>query len=127
MPADVATRLLCNPLNKMTAKQRKRAWSARETAAPSRQPIVKKGNAYVYGEDRSIPREEKLAGSLKGRSYGQLILWEKRTLARIRVMERLADKLENIKQGVTAGHIRARIAQMHAVGGLLQQEIDTRG
>lgn len=142
MPADVATRLLSNPKNKMTAKSRKRAWAARTKFMETKAPILTyPGGGFVrtaarlakmkkqprYAEGRSKTGAEKLEGKLKVRNYGQLLTWERRTMARIKALQRLADALESLKEGFTADKIRERIENLHAIGGLLQTEIDTRG
>lgn len=155
IPADVATRILCEPKNRTTGKLRRRAWAARtkvivsgpnthivypngqqiagerKARVPARRHHIKKmpGNPRLAQqvENRSKSGAEKFAGKLRARSIKQLLTWERRTMDRIKVLNRLADKLEALKEGVTAEHVRARIQSLHAVGGLLQQEIDTRG
>lgn len=142
MPADVATRLLCNPLNKMTAKQRKRAWAARTKSVSSKAPVLTyAGGGFVrkasrlakikkqprYAADRSKSGGEKLAGKLKGRKFRQLLIWEKRIAARIKVLEKVVATLTDILETTIADKLRQRIENLHAIGGLVQQEIDTRG
>lgn len=134
MPPEVATRMLSNPKNKMTAKQRKRAWAARETARPSQRPMVryeegpkKKCRGYFFAPDRSKTGTEKIEGRLKGRKFRQLLIWEKRIAKRIKVLERVVATLTGVLETVTADSLRARIAQLHEIGGLIQAELDARG
>lgn len=132
MPPEVATRLLSNPKNKLTAKMRKRAKQAREYVRESQLPIVRYEEAgrvvgYLYAPDRSKTGGEKLAGKLKVRKFRQLLIWEKRITARIKVLEKVAAALSGILETVVAEHVQNRIKALHAVGGLVQQEIDARG
>lgn len=142
MPPAIATSLLSNPKNRMTAKMRRRAWAARTAVVSSHAPVqTYPGGGLVrtvarvakmkkqprYAEGRSKSGGEKLAAKLKGRKFKQLLVWERRLAARIKVLEKVLATLTGVLESVVAEHVRARIANLHAVGGLLQKEIDTRG
>lgn len=149
LPADAATRILCEPKNRTTGKLRRRAWAARTKTLSSFLPVeAYPPGATIFGERRSrVPArlaklkkepkrtlgratsgEDKLKRKLKGRAFKQLLIWEKRLSRQIRNLSKMADKLEgNLKESQLAEQLRARIAQLHTVGGLLQAEIDARG
>lgn len=142
MPADAATRILCEPKNRTTGKLRRKCWSSRIIYTDSFLPITTYpggGLVRTVARKAKMPKqlkrtlgratsaEDKLKHRLTGKFFKQLLVMEKRTARQIRNLTKMADVLgSDLKENQLAARLRERIAQLHAIGNLLQKEIDSR-
>lgn len=121
---EVATRMLTNPLLRLTNKERKNLKQARQQAAPSTRPIIKGPKGYQYMDVDDVPDAKTVPQRLFSKTFKQLANLAKRLPKARRRLVRL--RFKTSKQDVREALTR-RIEYIESLLPHLETEFLRRG